>query len=149
MGGYVLIVDDDPDTQKILSKILSLLNWQTQVVSEGNQALACVLQRPPTLIMLDIMMPGMNGIETLSALKRDAATRNIPVVIISALGGDQRLKRLGATDVLPKGNLTLSEIERVINHALGAHAPASQVVSPFPHNERSSLPMAIRIPSKE
>jgi CheY-like chemotaxis protein len=125
MGDYVLIVDDDLDTQKILTKILGLLNWQTQVASEGTEALTCIRERRPALIMLDIMMPGMNGLETLGALKRDSQTRDIPVVIISALGSDQRFKRLGATHVLPKGNFTLSDIMRVVNQALGAAARPS------------------------
>jgi CheY-like chemotaxis protein len=119
MEEYVLIVDDDPDTQIILAKLLGHMKWQTRVASGGEEALVCVAECPPALIMLDIMMPGMNGIETLGALKRNFATRDIPVVIISALGNDQRLKRLGATHVLPKGNFTLSEITRVVNQALG------------------------------
>jgi CheY-like chemotaxis protein len=119
MEEYVLIVDDDPDTQTILTKLLGFMNWQTQVASGGEEALVCVSEHPPVLIMLDIMMPGMNGIETLGALKRNSTTRDIPVVIISALGSDQRLKRLGATHVLPKGDFTLPEITRVVNQALG------------------------------
>ncbi len=123
MDEYVLIVDDDPDTQKILTKLLGFMKWQTQVASGGEEALARIAERPPALIMLDIMMPGMNGVETMSALKRNPATRDIPVVIISALGSDQRFKRLGATDVLAKGNFSLPEISRVVNQALGKSAP--------------------------
>jgi len=128
MEEYVLIVDDDPDTQKILATLLGFLNLPTQIASRGEEALARISQDPPALIMLDIMMPGMNGIQCLDALKRNSATRDIPVVIISALGADQRLKRLGATHVLPKGNFSLPEISNVLSQALGQPIQPSQLV---------------------
>ena len=116
---YILIVDDNPDTQFILSRILEALGWESDSAGSGVAALEKIAQRPPALILLDVMMPRMNGFETLARLKRDPSTSPIPVIIISALGHDRRFIRLGACDVLPKGQFTLPDIQNAVEHVLG------------------------------
>jgi CheY-like chemotaxis protein len=116
---YILIVDDDPDTRNILSWILKASGWKSASVVDGAAALEQVAHHPPFLILLDLMMPGMNGFETLSALKKDPTTRPIPVIIISALGYDRRIIRLGASEVLTKGHLTPAVVQGTIAKVLG------------------------------
>jgi twitching motility two-component system response regulator PilH len=116
---HILIVDDDPDAQVILKKLLDIMGWKAAIVCNGAEALDHIADTPPALILLDLMMPGMNGFATICALKRNPKTREIPVVIISALGSDQRLSRLGADDVLPKGSFNLVELSSVLERAIG------------------------------
>lgn len=80
----ILIVDNDPRNCKLLQALLRPENYLTQCAGDAREALAAIAQRPPDLILLDVMMPGMNGYELASALKADPATSNIPIIMITA-----------------------------------------------------------------
>lgn len=81
----LLIVDDEPQVRKLLETLLQYEGYHTQSVASGEEALALVAQQPPDLILLDIMMPGMDGYEVAHQLKGDPATANIPIIMLSAL----------------------------------------------------------------
>ncbi len=101
----VLIVDDERPNREILRMMLAPDGYLLQTAAGGEEALAIVATQPPDLILLDIMMPGMDGYEVADRIKGNPATRNIPVVMITALD-DRRSKMLGlnagATDFLTK-----------------------------------------------
>ena len=90
--------------------------------SHGEEALIQVMKKKPDLILLDIMMPKMNGVETLKRLKEEEKTRMIPVIILSNLGDNPRdieaAKKLGALDYLVKANITLKELSERIKKAI-------------------------------
>ncbi len=101
----LLIVDDDANVRKLLEVWLHYKGYRTLTASSGEEALALVKQRPPDLILLDVMMPGMDGYEVASQLKTNRATANIPIIMLSALGEPgARLSGLeaGAEDFLQK-----------------------------------------------
>src|SRR5512141_1821503 len=101
----ILIVDDEPFNIVYLEQELEDADYETARAGSGQEALDIVASQPPDLILLDIMMPGMDGFEVLSRLKAEAATRDIPVVVISASKDLQSVVRgiqLGAEDYLPK-----------------------------------------------
>lgn len=81
----LLIVDDELQVRKLLETLLQYEGYHTQSVASGEEALALVAQQPPDLILLDIMMPGMDGYEVAHQLKGDPATANIPIIMLSAL----------------------------------------------------------------
>ncbi|AZF05452.1 EAL domain-containing response regulator [Pseudomonas sp. R5-89-07] len=81
----LLIVDDDPQVRKLLETLLQHEGYQTLSADSGEEALRLVAQQPPDLILLDIMMPGMDGYEVASHLKADETTANIPIIMLSAL----------------------------------------------------------------
>ena len=81
----LLIVDDEPQVRKLLETLLQHEGYQTLTASSGEEALALVAQQPPDLILLDIMMPGMDGYEVASHLKSDENTASIPIIMLSAL----------------------------------------------------------------
>ncbi|WP_339450718.1 EAL domain-containing response regulator [Pseudomonas sp. JAI120] len=81
----LLIVDDEPQVRKLLETLLQHEGYQTLSASSGEEALQLVAKQPPDLILLDIMMPGMDGYEVASQLKGDAATASIPIIMLSAL----------------------------------------------------------------
>jgi len=83
--GNILIVDDGPENLRILSELLRSEGYLTRPVSDGAMALEAAAAEPPDLILLDIMMPDMDGFEVCRRLKRDARLRDVPVVFLSAI----------------------------------------------------------------
>jgi len=101
----LLIVDDEPHVCKLLQVLLQHQGYQTLTAHSGEEALLAVAQQPPDLILLDIMMPGMDGFEVARQLKTNKATSNIPIIMLSALGEHSaRISGLeaGAEDFLCK-----------------------------------------------
>ncbi|HBG75007.1 MAG: hypothetical protein A2X25_07100 [Chloroflexi bacterium GWB2_49_20] len=101
----ILIVDDEPLNLDYLEQEFEDLNYATITASNGKEALDKVHSESPDLVLLDIMMPVMDGFEVLSRLKADPATRDIPVIVISAMNDLQSVVngiKLGADDYLPK-----------------------------------------------
>ncbi|WDU65044.1 EAL domain-containing response regulator [Pseudomonas poae] len=81
----LLIVDDEPQVRKLLETLLQHEGYQTLTAGSGEEALRLVAQQPPDLILLDIMMPGMDGYEVASQLKGNETTADIPIIMLSAL----------------------------------------------------------------
>jgi PAS domain S-box-containing protein len=101
----ILIVDDERHNRQLLEVMLTPEGFLLLTAASGEEALAIVAQQPPDLILLDIMMPGMDGFEVAAKLKGGLATRNIPVIMVTAL--DDRSARMrglnaGAEDFLTK-----------------------------------------------
>ncbi len=101
----VLVVDDDPDMQSLLKRILQDEGYEVRVASNGREALACVACEAPHLILLDLMMPVMDGRQFFERFvqSQDSATDRVPVLVISAAAGGRRTaETLGADGYLPK-----------------------------------------------
>jgi CheY-like chemotaxis protein len=87
MSGYVLLVEDNDDVREMMALALQLAGASVACAANGRDALALLKGRPaPNLILLDLMMPVMNGWELSAALKRDEALAKVPIVVISAMG---------------------------------------------------------------
>ncbi|MEP7324323.1 MAG: response regulator [Gemmatimonadota bacterium] len=101
----VLIVDDEPHDRTLLEVMLGPEGFVLQTAASGEEALAMVARQPPDLILLDLMMPGMDGYQVSAAIKANIATRNIPIIMVTALD-DRRARMLGlnagAEDFLTK-----------------------------------------------
>jgi putative two-component system response regulator len=103
--GTVLAVDDDPGALEALADALGTLDFQVWQALDGASALVLAREHQPDVVLLDVMMPGMDGYEVCRRLKRDTDTRLIPVVFLTGFGSrEARLKGLeaGATDFLNK-----------------------------------------------
>jgi len=128
--GRVLIVEDDVDTVGLLSAAMRQIGFTSLVAANGYEALAMTRRYRPDLILLDLRLPGMDGYEALTHLKRDAVTQTIPIVAISAHVADTEQERnrfiaLGAASFLPKPfsiEELLSEVEAALQPISG---PAS------------------------
>jgi PAS domain S-box-containing protein len=92
----ILIVDDERRNRDLLEVMLAPEGFLLQTAASGKEALALVAQHAPDLILLDVMMPGMDGYEVTTRLKGDASTKHIPVIMITALG-DRDARLLGLT----------------------------------------------------
>ncbi len=105
LAGRLLVVDDNALNRDVLSRRLRLEGHEIAVASSGMEALALARKQPFDMILLDILMPEMGGLQVLQHLKDDAALRHIPVVMISALDEMDSIIRsieIGAEDYLPK-----------------------------------------------
>ncbi|HEX8458979.1 MAG TPA: adenylate/guanylate cyclase domain-containing protein [Pyrinomonadaceae bacterium] len=104
-GGRVLVVDDSETNRDILARRLAREGYEVECASDGTEALSFVGARKFDLVLLDIMMPGLNGYQVLERLKSSAELRDIPVIMISALDEIDSIVRcieMGAEDYLPK-----------------------------------------------
>ena len=104
-SGRILVVEDNPSIREILVRYLEGQGHDVQAASDGVEALERVLAGDPELILLDIVMPRLNGFQVLAQLKADPRWRETPVVMISGLDDMEGIARcigMGAEDVLPK-----------------------------------------------
>jgi len=104
VGGRILVVDDDTILRRSIASILEDEGYEVDHAGNGAVALAKIRQVPPDAILLDVMMPGMNGRELLEELRSDADNADIPVVMMTALQGisTDRAIELGADDMVEK-----------------------------------------------
>lgn len=104
-GGRVLVVDDVPANVNVLSKIVKILGHEPIPASGGEEAVEKARSERPDVVLMDVMMPGVDGIEATRRLKTDPATRLVPVIIVTALtDSDSRKKaaEAGADDFMTK-----------------------------------------------
>lgn len=104
-NGPILVADDDPDIRDIVSFRLERAGYETVQASDGDQALRLARETPPSLCVLDVMMPKVNGFEVLRELRGNPATRSVPVLMLTASVQDRDVARgfeQGADDYLKK-----------------------------------------------
>jgi DNA-binding response OmpR family regulator len=102
-GNFILVVDDEPQIRDLLKRFLSLRGYKVRVASDGQQALTMVEQEAPQLIVLDVYMPGINGVEVLRQLRRKKFTGG--VILLTGSQDDKLLQEaldLGSVDVMGK-----------------------------------------------
>jgi len=105
LTGLILIVDDIPTNLDVISEALSNAGYKVAIATSGERALQQVKRRLPDMILLDVMMPGIDGFETCQRLKADPETCNIPIIFMTAMADvDSKIKgfNLGAVDYITK-----------------------------------------------
>jgi CheY-like chemotaxis protein len=112
---YILVVEDDATTRQMLRRMLEREGWEVDEADNGEVALGRVAERRPDLILLDLMMPRMDGFELIRALRSAALWRGVPIVVLTAmdLTAADRLRLNGYVErVLQKGAYTHDELLR-------------------------------------
>ncbi|WP_445638108.1 histidine kinase [Nostoc sp. DSM 114161] len=102
---HILLVDDNPNNLKVLSEAIGRCGWKALMATDGESAIEQIEYAHPDLILLDIMMPGLDGFETCRRLKANAVTQNIPIIFMTALSdATDKVKGLeiGAVDYITK-----------------------------------------------
>jgi len=95
----ILIVDDEVDNRELLQIVLKWEGFVTQTASGAEEALRCAVVEPPDLILVDLMMPGIDGYQLTATLKQDPKTRHIPIIMLSAMNDSATRKRALSTGV--------------------------------------------------
>jgi len=115
----ILIVDDTPENLRVLGDMLDQQGYEVRIATSGPNALENATAAPPDLILLDILMPGMDGYEVCRRLKENDKLRRIPVIFISALAmPDQKTRAFqeGAADFVTKPFQAEEVVARVQTH---------------------------------
>lgn len=110
----ILLVEDDPMVVRMYKRKLTMEGFDLSLAYNGEEGLEAINKDRPDIILLDIMMPRMNGFEMLKRVKSDEKNKDIPIVILTNLGDRaedvERSKRLGADDHWVKANMSLKEL---------------------------------------
>jgi signal transduction histidine kinase len=115
----ILIVDDTPTNLDVISKALNNAGFKVAIATSGDRALQQIQHRTPDLILLDVMMPGIDGFETCRRLKADPKTVNIPVIFMTALSDTEskvKALELGAVDYITKPFEQQEALARIKTH---------------------------------
>lgn len=112
----VLVVDDEPNIVLSLEFLMEQAGFEVVTAEDGEQAMACVNDSQPDLLLLDISLPGMSGFDVLERLRGDAATAHLAIIMLTAHGRDVEREKgmaLGADDYITKPFSTQSLVEKV------------------------------------
>ena len=117
----LLVVDDSVETARMLARLLTRLGHQVDVAHSGEAALSSVRDEPPDLIILDLMMPGIDGAEVLRRIREDPQTRAVPVTVFSAVADPavrDHLLGKGAQDYWLKATFDFGQLNGHVNRLL-------------------------------
>jgi two-component system response regulator BaeR len=102
----IVIVEDDPDIAALVARYAEKDGLSADIISSGSDALAAIRAQPPDVVVLDVMLPDVDGFEICGALRSDAKTAHIPILMMTARGDDASSQTthggLGANDYLAK-----------------------------------------------
>lgn len=114
--GHVLVLEDDPRLQHMLSTVLRLENYDVEGVSSGSSALTAIENRPPDLMVLDLIVPDVSGWEVARRLRADPASAGIPILVVSSVQDlAVEAQRMGADDHLAKPFLAQDLVNKVLD----------------------------------
>lgn len=120
-SAHILLIEDDTFLGGMYVTKLSLEGFEVELSTDGETGLADAKKKLPDLILLDILLPKMNGFDVLKALKSDPTTKSIPVILLTNLGQKSDVVQglnLGATDYLIKAHFMPSEVVEKIKDVL-------------------------------
>ncbi|HUP35863.1 MAG TPA: response regulator [Candidatus Limnocylindria bacterium] len=118
----ILLAEDDRFLRKAAETALKRQGFSVLAAVDGDEALRMARTEAPDLILLDLIMPKLQGFEVLRALKADTATATIPIIILSNLGQDSDVKQAmeaGAAGYFVKANLSLQDLVKRVGETLG------------------------------
>ena len=118
----ILIVEDDAGLSQVYRERLEIEGYRTVEAHNGEDALAMATKERPDLILLDVMMPKINGFDVLDILKNTPETMNIHVVMLSALADEDNIvkaERMGAEDYMVKSQVVIDDMINKIKEVIG------------------------------
>lgn len=120
----ILIVEDDPLMSRMYQKIFSFDKYEVEMAADGEEGLEKARVTKPTLILLDIMMPKMNGLQVLDKLKADPELKKIPVVMLTNLAGQQDAETAlskGAVKYIIKSEFEPKQVSEMVKEILAGY----------------------------
>jgi CheY-like chemotaxis protein len=120
----ILIIEDDPLMARLYQKIFTFEKHEVILAGDGVEGVEKAISSKPNLILLDIMMPKMNGLQVLEKLKIDVETKKIPVVVLTNLAGEKDAETAmlkGAVKYIIKSQYEPKEVAKMVKEILSAH----------------------------
>lgn len=120
MKKKILLIEDDLGLCQIYRTNLEIAGFEVEEAHDGKVGLVYALHHSPHFILLDLMLPGLNGLELLKIVKETATTKDIPVLVLTNLGSNEveEAKKLGACDCLIKGKSSPEEVVKKVKEIL-------------------------------
>jgi CheY-like chemotaxis protein len=121
MKNLILIIEDDKFFRDLVSKKLENSGFEVILAADSKETFALLEEKIPSLIISDLILPGLDGFELISMIKKDEKTKGIPLIVLSNLGQKDEIEKamsLGAIDFLVKVNFTPDEIVNKIKKVL-------------------------------
>lgn len=124
---HILVVEDDSDSRDVLCQALRKMGFEASGVANGREALASILERTPDLVVLDLLMPEMDGPSLLEVLRSYLRLQSLPVVVLTVVPDGpvaERARQLKVNRIMAKGKATFEEIAAAIRQEIGRpHVP--------------------------
>jgi CheY-like chemotaxis protein len=120
----LLIVEDDPLMSRMYQKIFTFEGYEVEMAGDGQEGLDKVRASKPTLVLLDVMMPKLNGLQVLEKLKSDPETKDIPVIMLTNLAGEQDAEAAlakGAIKYIIKSEYEPKEVADMVKEILAGY----------------------------
>lgn len=129
MTQRILVVEDNDLNRKLFCDVLKASGFSVEAVGDGTTAIECAQQFVPNLVIMDIQLPNISGLDLIAALKRDAQLRGVPVLAVTAYAGkgdEDRIREVGAEGYLSKP-VSIGPFMNTVRQLLGV--PSAQ---PYP-----------------
>ncbi len=147
----IMLVEDDRSLMEIYSIRLGAEGYEVVKAADGEEALAVAVKEKPDLILADVMMPKISGFDMLDILRQTPETKNIKVIMMTALSSEDQRKRgeeLGADMYLVKSQVGIEDVVRAIHEMLGdAAAPAAPATTTVAGEPTPAAPAPVTPPA--
>jgi CheY-like chemotaxis protein len=123
----IVIADDEPLILQAYQEGLQRAGFTIVAAADGEAALQAIKEHPPSLVLLDLIMPKLNGFEVLKQLQNDGSLNHIPVIVISNLSqttDEEQVRKLGAVAFIVKSDYSLKELVGIVRQTIAGAAPA-------------------------
>lgn len=121
----VLIIEDDLLIQRMYQKIFAFEGYDVKIASNGQEGLEIIKSDKPTIVLLDVMMPVLNGMEVLTKLKEDPDTKSIPVIMLTNLAGEKDAETAlskGAVKYIVKSDFDPKQVVDMVKEILAGYS---------------------------
>ena len=125
MAKTILIVEDDPLMSRMYQKIFKFEKYDVAVAANGEEGLEKVRTSKPAIVLLDVMMPKMNGLQVLEKVKADPDTKHIPVIMLTNLAGEKDAEKAlmkGAVKYIVKSEHDPKQVVAMVKQIIAAHS---------------------------
>ena len=119
MARVILIVEDEPRNRKLFRDLLQLKGYATLEATNGKQGVKIAREKKPDLILMDILMPIMDGLEATRILKTDAETKDIPIIALTSYamkGDEERIRQAGCDEYITKPIDTREFVKKITEY---------------------------------
>jgi len=114
----ILIAEDEDALRNVLKDRFESEDWEVSTAKDGEEAIGLISKNSFDLVLLDLLMPKKDGFEVLKKVRKDPELKNLPIIVLSNLGGDEDIKKalaLGANDYFVKTQHPMSEVVEKVN----------------------------------